>query len=1079
MSITTGVGLASGIDTASLIDQLIQIESRPKTLVQNQITVLSAQQAAFMDINARILSINNSVTSLLSSNTYNSFTATSSDTSVLTATAGNDASPGSFSISVAQLVSSQKMLSDSFTDTTSAIGAGTLTFESAAGRLDRVALVSELNGFTGIERGSIRITDRSGAQADIDLSKVVTVDDILDAINSSTAVNVTASVTGDSLTITDNTGQTTSDLIIQDVGMASTATSLGIAGNSSSTTTITGQNISYINTDTSLYQINDDLGVRMATLQSPPSTDFSITGHDGVTFEVALRWEETVDDETVVRQAATIGDIIDRVNDAASTAGSTVTAAIGDDGVSIKLVDTTPFGATNFTIGAVNGSLAAGDLGFIRNDIDHDGIIEGDRVLAGIGSTLLKNINGGSGIDLVSSYYPSELTADTLLSDLFDGAGLTYEPSGFDFKIRASDRKFVEMRIEMTGLTTVQDFIDEVDTITGGRIQITIEERSLRLTDTTSGPEDLRVTDLGASRVVRSLFGSNIDGPIKTVLGVDTIPARQVIPDTFGAGQFSITNRNGVETEIALDTARSLADVLSAINNAGAGVTATLNDAGNGIKITDITGGTSDIIIADTTGTIAAKLGLTGTYSSDTADSGDLDIRYISESTRLDDMNSGRGVAAGKFKITNSEGVYAIIDLTQDETTLSRVIQEINALHPTVTAAINDTGDGIILTDSASGAVRMKVEEYGSSTAADLGILGEDDGTVANGYINGSFEKTIEIDAEDTLSDVVSKINDADVHATASLFNTGSSYKMILSASETGSQGAFLFDDGGLDFGMRTITEAADAAAFIENELVTSSSNTLSDTIAGVTIDLVSTSDTPVDVNIAADFSTVTAAAESFISGFNDLMDRIESLDSYDTENEERSLLLGDSTLAGIKSGLYSYITRNYSDVEGRYTYLHQIGITIGDDTKLELDSDKLLSALETDPDAVAQLLSLKGTTASEPEQILDENGDPIAGATLPAGESTVTSQGVAAMFESFIESLTNSTNGRLTLTNQRFTDQIDAANDRIEYLDTILAHKRSRLEQQFLAMELAIASLQSQSSAISQLASLASQSTV
>ena len=53
MSITTGVGLISGIDTASLIDQLIALESRPKLFMQARIAALTSQQASLLDINGQ------------------------------------------------------------------------------------------------------------------------------------------------------------------------------------------------------------------------------------------------------------------------------------------------------------------------------------------------------------------------------------------------------------------------------------------------------------------------------------------------------------------------------------------------------------------------------------------------------------------------------------------------------------------------------------------------------------------------------------------------------------------------------------------------------------------------------------------------------------------------------------------------------------------------------------------------------------------------------------------------------------------------------------------------------------------
>ncbi len=80
-----------------------------------------------------------------------------------------------------QTASAQQLLSQSFA-ADEAIGAGSFTF-GAGGFVDQGISLDELNGGDGVQRGKIRITDRSGASAVIDLSFARTVDDVLDAIN--------------------------------------------------------------------------------------------------------------------------------------------------------------------------------------------------------------------------------------------------------------------------------------------------------------------------------------------------------------------------------------------------------------------------------------------------------------------------------------------------------------------------------------------------------------------------------------------------------------------------------------------------------------------------------------------------------------------------------------------------------------------------------------------------------------------------------------------------------------------------------------------------------------------------------
>jgi flagellar hook-associated protein 2 len=104
-SITTGIGLISGIDTAALIDALITLESGPKINLQNRLAVLQARQTALMDINARLLNLKTSSAGLRANSVFQSALATSSDSNVLTAAATGAVQPGTYSFLVKQIVS--------------------------------------------------------------------------------------------------------------------------------------------------------------------------------------------------------------------------------------------------------------------------------------------------------------------------------------------------------------------------------------------------------------------------------------------------------------------------------------------------------------------------------------------------------------------------------------------------------------------------------------------------------------------------------------------------------------------------------------------------------------------------------------------------------------------------------------------------------------------------------------------------------------------------------------------------------------------------------------------------------------
>ncbi len=1085
-SITTGVGLISGIDTADLIDQLMAVEARPRQLVEQRVATLQQQKTAFQTVNAGLLSLKMTGSSFTDSSVFGAKTATSSNTSLLTATASEDAATGTYNFTVDKLVSTHQMISRGFADAdTTALGVDTtLRFEPAQAKLTRTVELAELNGHAGIRRGILRITDRSGQTANIDLSRAVTLDNVIHAINNETTISVTASVDGDRLKLTDHTGSTASNLIVANVGTTDTATSLGIAGHSGGTNEITGSQINTLSTHTPLSALNDGNGVRITS----GANDLVITDHGNRTIEVNLDG------------ALTVGDVIDKINEAAAAAGSSVTAAIGDDRLSLKLTDGEAYSGTTLAIADGN---ARDDLGFVLPDLAHGGELSGERLLATMGSKLLRNLNGGAGFTALTGEVnpdiwdpnatPGVLDEQTLIADLFAGSGLNTDPTPgmADMAVWTQDGSG-PMGVDLDGLTTVGELIDAVAAQTGGKVAVTITGDTLTFTDqTVDAGSDFRFGNgdslWGSTSTVASDLGIAGIWGSGTVDSVDVDPAKGGPAVVAGGspGPISVTNRAATNTEIDLSTARSVQDVIDLINQAGAGITASINSAGNGLLITDTSGSTAGNLVIEDVGDsdLADVLGIdtgAGGVAASTLDGGDVDMQYLSTATRMDNLNGGRGVAAGKFIITNSQGVRATVDLTQgNEVTLADVISEINSRGIDVTASINATGDGLLLTDNAGGALAMTVEEAGATTAADLNIFNTASGTGADNRIDGTFERTVTINADHTLQDVVDAINSADIGTSATLINDGSQvnpYRISLTSDLSGRLGAFLVDDGALDLGAATLVEATDAVVFFgssdpaEAVALTSPTNSLADTIDGVTIDLLGTSSDPVQITVAQNNETIVSAVKSFVTRFNEAITQINKYDKYDSETEQRGILLGDPTLAAIRNQLYNVVNRRYADVSGQFQYLSQVGVTIGSGAKLTFNETKFRNALATDAAAIEQLFTLKTETANRDEQLAD-------GVTIPASGTTVSAFGVGAALEDMLDGLTDSIDGRLTRTTESIDDQIELANDRIDSLNVLLKARRARLEQQFTAMEQTLAQLQAQQNSLASLQNLVLQS--
>ena len=136
-SITTGIGLISGIDTAALIDSLITLESRGKFLLQERVVNLKAQQTALLDINARLLNFRGTVKSFRTDSIFRQALASVSNEDILTATASPGTAPGAYKFIVNNLVSTSQKLSRGFaTRDASPLGLTSMGFEFGKGRFD-------------------------------------------------------------------------------------------------------------------------------------------------------------------------------------------------------------------------------------------------------------------------------------------------------------------------------------------------------------------------------------------------------------------------------------------------------------------------------------------------------------------------------------------------------------------------------------------------------------------------------------------------------------------------------------------------------------------------------------------------------------------------------------------------------------------------------------------------------------------------------------------------------------------------------------------------------------------------------
>ena len=99
-------GLISGIDTGTLIQQLMQLERQPVNRMEDRIDALEEQQGALRELRTQLTTLRNRLQDFRLNSVFKQFNAASSQTSVLTAqVAGENPVSGSFNINVTALAS--------------------------------------------------------------------------------------------------------------------------------------------------------------------------------------------------------------------------------------------------------------------------------------------------------------------------------------------------------------------------------------------------------------------------------------------------------------------------------------------------------------------------------------------------------------------------------------------------------------------------------------------------------------------------------------------------------------------------------------------------------------------------------------------------------------------------------------------------------------------------------------------------------------------------------------------------------------------------------------------------------------
>lgn len=145
-------GLATGINTDSLIAGLTKINQRRIDALKAREATLQARQSAFATLQGRAFDLQSKAAALARSvgGAFDARQATSSDTAALTAVAGSAALPGTYNLTVTALAQAHQLASEGYADINTQIKQGTLTLQVGSGPATTITIDAQNNTLQGL-----------------------------------------------------------------------------------------------------------------------------------------------------------------------------------------------------------------------------------------------------------------------------------------------------------------------------------------------------------------------------------------------------------------------------------------------------------------------------------------------------------------------------------------------------------------------------------------------------------------------------------------------------------------------------------------------------------------------------------------------------------------------------------------------------------------------------------------------------------------------------------------------------------------------------------------------------------------
>ncbi len=326
--------------------------------------------------------------------------------------------------------------------------------------------------------------------------------------------------------------------------------------------------------------------------------------------------------------------------------------------------------------------------------------------------------------------------------------------------------------------------------------------------------------------------------------------------------------------------------------------------------------------------------------------------------------------------ISNQE--QAIQQLERESSSLTDSLESFSDVTGVLSSLSASSSNTDVLTASAQAGAAVGTHSITVSQLATTGSWYSDEQTSASAALpGGSFTITVGDTAKtfvtgstiDSLQQLSTAINGAGIGVNANVVTDANGARLSLIASNSGAAADLsISDDTGLGFTQAVVGQ--NASLTVDGAPVTSTSNTVSNAISGLTLSLngvSATSDptsgsTPTVVSLTPDSDSIESAVNTFVSAYNSLVGSLNAEFTYDSSSGSEGVLATDSAARAMQNDVLA--AANITIGTDSSNSLASLGITTNQDGTLTLNTSSLQNAISSNYQGVVNFFQGQNGTA-------------------------------------------------------------------------------------------------------------------